>query len=143
MFSYNKAWIHFGFEYQFKVNESNSCARSDTNELFFKHLDSDINVSSKCYITNHEKDQFLHVLLPYVNFAKTKRRTQLFLEFLERYTHLSTIRIVIVEATVDEFILPNEINKDVFMHLKYKYETAIWCKENLINLVINKLIYSK
>ena len=49
---------------------------------------------------------------------------------------------MIAEATVDEFILPNEISKDVFMHLKYKYESPFWCKENLINLAVNKLTSS-
>ena len=89
-----------------------------------------------------DNDQFLYVILPYFNFAKTKRRTQLFLEFLNRYKNVTSTRFVIVEATVDEFILPNQISKDVFMHLKYKYESAIWCKENLINLSINKLTSS-
>ena len=49
---------------------------------------------------------------------------------------------MIAEATVDEFILPNEISKDVFMHLKYKYESPFWCKENLINLAVNRLTSS-
>ena len=84
-------------------------------------------------------DQFLYVILPYYNFAKTKRRTQLFLEFLDRYKRLSSIRIVIAEATVNEFILPKKISKDVFMHLRYKYESPFWCKENLINVAIKKL----
>ena len=88
-----------------------------------------------------EKDEFLYVILPFYNYAKTNRRTQLFLKFLERYKNLPTIRIIIVEATIDEgFQLPNNLIDDsVYMHLKYKLESPIWCKENLINLAVSKL----
>jgi len=89
-----------------------------------------------------EKDEYLYVILPFYNFAKAKRRTQLFLQFLERYKKLSTIRIIIAEATIEEeFQLPTYLKDSVYMHLKYKLESPFWCKENLINVAVSKLYH--
>ena len=91
-------------------------------------------------IANEEK---LYVILPFYNFAKAKRRTQLFLDFLDLYKNLTMIRIIIAEATIeDEFQLPNNLRDNVYMHLKYKLEAPFWCKENLINVAVSKLYFS-
>ena len=82
------------------------------------------------------------MILTYYNFAKSNKRTQLFLEFLNRYQKLLNVRIVIVEATVDYFLLSNLTSHNVFMHLKYKLDYPFWCKENLINVAIKKLYSS-
>ena len=93
--------------------------------------------------SNHN-DNTLYVILPYYNFAKAKSRTRLFLEFVDRYKNLTSIKILIVEATIvnEEFQLPTQIKDDVYMHLKYKLESPFWCKENLINVAVSKLYHS-
>ena len=85
------------------------------------------------------------MILPYFNFAKTKRRTTLFLEFLDRCKNLTNIRIVIAEAAVDEFTLAKSAlakSKLVFLHLRYKLDFAYFCKENLIYVAIKELTLS-
>jgi hypothetical protein len=91
-----------------------------------------------------DEDSTLYVILPYYNFAKAKSRTRLFLEFVDRYKNLTSIKILIVEATTvnEEFQLPTQIKDDVYMHLKYKLESPFWCKENLINIAVSKLYHS-
>jgi len=91
-----------------------------------------------------DEDNTLYVILPYYNFAKAKSRTRLFLEFVDRYKNLTSIKILIVEATTvnEEFQLPTQIKDDVYMHLKYKLESPFWCKENLINVGVSKLYHS-
>ena len=57
---------------------------------------------------------------------------------MERYKNYAGIRIIIIEASVNDFDLPDEIEGS-FMHLKYKLSSYFWCKENLINIAISKL----
>lgn len=88
-------------------------------------------------------DNNLYAILTYFNFGKSKRRTQLFLEFLDRYKNQKSLRIVVVEATVDEFLLPTRIEQEIFLHLKFKYDWPYWCKENLINIAVAMLTVYK
>ena len=89
-----------------------------------------------CNIVNNIK--ILYVILNYSNFSNSKRRKELFYEFLERMKILIGIRIVIVEATATKFDLPIHI-KGVFMHLRYKVKHYFWSKENFLNVAISKL----
>jgi len=86
-----------------------------------------------------QKADILYAILPYFNFAKSVTRKNLVLEFVDRYKNFSEqLRIVIIEASLDEFVFPNEIN-GVFSILKYKINSYLWVKENLINVAISKL----
>ena len=97
-------------------------------------------------------ENFLYVIVPYFNFAKYKRRKELFIKFIDYMcTSFSrTIRVLTIEATLanDSFELPN-INKEgncVILHYKHRLENLFWCKENIINfasrfrLLISRLI---
>ena len=110
------------------------------------------NTTTLKLIQNKEEEEFLYVILTYFNFAHSKRRKQLFLEFVD-YLHEEnfsspSIRIVIIEALLNknahnrtnsstEFELPN-LNENrnrslVYLQYKYKLLNIFWCKENLIN----------
>jgi hypothetical protein len=86
-----------------------------------------------------QKEDILYVILPYFNFAKSISRKNLLLEFVDRYKNFSAqMRIVIIEASLEEFVFPNEMD-GVFNILKYRINSYLWVKENLINVAISKL----
>lgn len=81
----------------------------------------------------------LYVILPYFNFCKSKRRYELFIEFIERISKYDKIKIVISEASnTDTFELPDNMD-NIYQHHGYKLQTEFWCKENLINVAIRNL----
>ncbi len=65
--------------------------------------------------------ELLYIILPYFNYCSFKKRTTLFIDFIERYKNTSGIRIVVVEGILQdsEEQLPTFKN-GVFMHLKVK-----------------------
>jgi hypothetical protein len=108
----------------------------------------------------HDKDdnEFLYITLTYFNFAQSKRRKQLFFEFIDYllvgdFENSQRVRIIVIEAVLteehktnisSEFELPNLMkNKSliknnvsggiIYSHYKHKLHTIFWCKENLIN----------
>jgi hypothetical protein len=107
-------------------------------------------INTKSNILNKVEKEYLYVILTYFNFAHSKRRKQLFFEFVD-YLHEDLnsylIRIVIVEAilsknkshSLPEFELPimvaneNPKRNRVYLHYKHKLFSLFWCKENLIN----------
>ena len=107
-------------------------------------------INTKTNIRNKVDKEYLYVILTYFNFAHSKRRKQLFFEFVD-YLHEDfnshLIQIVIVEAilsknkthSLPKFELPimvaNESPKRnrVYLHYKHKLLSIFWCKENLIN----------
>ena len=109
---------------------------------------------TKPHIQNKVDKEYLYVILTYFNFAHSKRRKQLFFEFVD-YLHEDynshLIRIVIVEAilsknnshSLPEFELPimvaneNPKRNRVYLHYKHKLLSLFWCKENLINFASN------
>lgn len=82
----------------------------------------------------------LYVILTYFNYCKSKRRQQLFLEFVERMKSNRGIKIVVVEATYqnDAYDLPSRIS-GVSQHIGFRVKDRIWLKENLINLAVQRL----
>lgn len=82
----------------------------------------------------------LYVILPYFNYCHFQKRTQLFLEFVERYSSTPNIKIVIVEGTPKgtSFQLP-EFNDKVYLHIKIELSDRVWIKENMINIAIKNL----
>ena len=76
--------------------------------------------------------QTLYVILPYFNFVGFKRRRQLFIEFVNRNSHL---KLVVVEAKG-----PAPLgNLKVFKHIQVTSESRLWLKENLINVGVQEL----
>ena len=56
------------------------------------------------------EDDYLYIILPYFNFTNSKKRYQLFIEFINRLKHIKNIRIIISEATItDTFELPTDL----------------------------------
>jgi hypothetical protein len=86
-----------------------------------------------------EGEGVLYVILPFFNYCRFERRTQLFLEFVARIKDNPHIRIVVVEAgSGNAFQLPRKI-PGVHLHLGYNCPSKLWIKENLINLAIRRL----
>lgn len=83
---------------------------------------------------------FLYVILPYFNFCHSKRRKQLFLEFIQRNIDRKDIRIIIAEATENgyPFDIPANIT-GIFRHIGLHTNDCIWLKENLINMAVKQL----
>jgi len=85
------------------------------------------------------KDDILYVILPYFNFCNSKRRYNLFIEFIERLSKYDRIKIIVSEATnTDTYQLPNNM-ENIYQHHGYKLHSEYWCKENLINVAIHNL----
>lgn len=82
---------------------------------------------------------YLYVVLPYFNYCHYQRRSQLFNEFVQRYSGLSRVRLVVVEGTIkgEPFQLPTYAR--VHMHIKVELTDQVWIKENLINVAVRLL----
>ena len=74
----------------------------------------------------------LYVILPYFNFCGFKRRRQLFIDFVNRNSHL---KLVVVEAKGHAPLG----NLNVFKHIQVTSESRLWLKENLINVGVHAL----
>jgi len=78
----------------------------------------------------------LYIILPYFNFCGFKRRRDLFLEFVERYTHEPMTKLVVVEALGPA---PLGYIPGVCKHLTFRSKSTVWLKENLINMGVESL----
>jgi hypothetical protein len=87
-----------------------------------------------------DDSQYLYVILPYFNFCGSKSRKRLFIEFINKYNKTPGIRICIGEAKLNgkTYELPQSMS-NIYIHIGVVTNDCIWIKENLINLVINKL----
>ena len=75
----------------------------------------------------------LYVILPYFNFCGFKKRQELFIDFVQRYSR--HVKLVVVEAEG-----PAPLGRlSVFKHIKFSSDSKVWLKENLINLGVKTL----
>ena len=83
--------------------------------------------------------EILYLIIIHFDYSKEGRRKQFVLECLNRYKNLPGIRIVLVEAAIDDlFDLPDKL-EGVFIHHKFKIKHFLQIKENLVNVAISKL----
>ena len=126
----------------FSIKWRSKYSRTTTNINQNKYLIkiTSINDNRKMNEINAEETQYLYVILPYFNFCNSTRRKKLFIEFTDRIKKTDNIKIVIAEATIDGngYDLDSQ-SDDIFMHLGFKLKHQLWCKENIINLAIEKL----
>lgn len=87
---------------------------------------------SACFGTSAET---LYVVLPYFNYCGFKRRRELFIKFVNEIRSVPGISIVISEA-MGPTPLPRGLSCS---HFRFKNESPIWIKENLINMGIGRL----
>ena len=95
------------------------------------------NPESKAVNSNGLSD-ILYIILPYFNFSKSKNRKSTFMQFVNRYSKNGGVKIVIAEASANEFDLPRDI-EGAFQHHRFKLQSNIWCKENLVNVAVSRL----
>ena len=88
-----------------------------------------------CLRVQSLRDFPLYVVLPYFNFAGFKRRRDLFVQFVERYAKTPGIRLVVSEA-LGPAPLPR---LPVWAHMKFRTDSRVWIKENLINTAVKSL----
>lgn len=84
-------------------------------------------------------EDVLYAILPYFNFAKSKRRLQLFNEFVDRYSNITNLKLVIIEASLEGEEHELAAFPNVSYHFKYHVKHQLWIKENLINVAIEQL----
>ena len=82
-----------------------------------------------------QRPDTLYVVLPYFNFCGFKRRRELFIQFVERYTKTPGLRLVVVEA-----MGPAPLGRlSVHEHIRLTSDSRVWLKENLINTGVKSL----
>jgi len=81
------------------------------------------------YMTCFRK-KTLYVILPYFNFCGFKRRHELFMNFVNENYKNYNLKIIIVEIVGSSPLgkLP------VWKHLRFRSNSILWIKENLINM---------
>ncbi len=84
-------------------------------------------------------DDVLHVITVISNVCEFKKRWKLMQEFIERMEKTPYIKLYVVELVYEnqEFHITNPNNP---YHLQIKTNHALWHKENMINIGINKLL---
>ena len=104
-----------------------------------KACSKDISLPYEASETAYSGD-VLYVVLPYFNYCGFERRTQLFVEFVERIKSVPCVRIIISEGALmnDTFLLPPTM-AGAYMHFRFRATDHVWMKENLINLAVKKL----
>ena len=84
---------------------------------------------------SRQRSETLYVVLPYFNHCGFKRRRDLFIQFVERYAKTPGIRLVVSEA-LGPAPLPR---LPVWAHMKFRTDSRVWIKENLINTAVKSL----
>ena len=72
----------------------------------------------------------LYVIVPYFNFCAFERRRELFIEFITKIKKNRNVRIIITEC-IGNAPLPR---MHVWKHFKIETGSALWIKENLVNI---------
>lgn len=83
-----------------------------------------------------KSSRILYVVLPYFNFCGFKRRRELFIKFINEIKDRKEIRIVVSEILGPE---PLGKIKGPWRHIKFKTESHLWAKENLVNMAVSTL----
>lgn len=87
-----------------------------------------------------DDNNILYCIIPYFNFVNSKKRKQLFLDFINRYNKIHNLKIFVIEAALinTEFDLPNDI-EGIHNYVGIYINNMIWIKENLINIALKQL----
>jgi hypothetical protein len=91
----------------------------------------------------HDKpvEDVLHVVTVISNVCEFKRRWNLMKDFIQKIEKTPSVKLYIVELAYDEQDF-HITQKDNPTHLQLRCEYALWHKENMINLGIQKLLPS-
>ena len=118
----------------------------DINGIIFD-VKKETNLQNKCYrdllYSTLKSDEIvsdtLHVVAVISNICKFKRRYELMEQFISRYEQYTNIKLYVVELAYgdQEFQITSSSNPN---HLQLRAEHALWHKENIINLGIQKLL---
>src|SRR5947207_773371 len=94
-----------------------------------------------CHCCCNEADNdadVLHVIVPISNYICYKKRYELFEKFKKHIESLDNIKLYIVEVAFKDrdFVVTEKNNP---RHLQLRTESEIWHKENMINLMVQRL----
>jgi len=80
----------------------------------------------------------LHVIVPINNYVGYKRRYELFERFLHNISAVPGVIVYVVEVALGErpFIVTSKHNP---RHLQLRTQSVLWHKENMINLMVQRL----
>jgi len=113
----------------------------DFFEITTKNIKSNSELIKNCLKGSEMIDNKLHVITVISNICNFKRRWQLMIEFIDRIKEFPNVELYVVEMIYeDQFFRITEPNNP--KHLQLKTEHALWHKENMINLGIQKLLPS-
>jgi len=115
--------INFDIKYTHINNKNN-------RDLLYKTLKS-----------NNKINDTLHVITIISNICEFKRRYELMKQFIERMEEFENIKLYVVELVYgdQDFYITSSTNQQ---HLQLRTQYALWHKENMINLGIQKLLPS-
>lgn len=117
--------------------------KQDNDEI--ELIESNIELDSKKYLiknalkNNKIIDNTLHIITVISNICEFKRRWNLMKEFIERTEQINNVKLYVVELAYgnQDFMITSSDNP---RHLQLRTEYALWHKENMINVGINKLL---
>lgn len=94
---------------------------------------------SKSLRSNFFIDDTLHVITVISNICEFKRRWELMRKFIDEMSNYENVKLYVVELAYDnqDFHITSSDNPQ---HLQLRTKYALWHKENLINLGIQKLL---
>lgn len=105
------------------------------DHLIKKALFSSSSSPNECFV-----DDTLHVVTIISNVCEYKRRWQLMREFIERMESKSKMKLYIVELAYGDEQTFHITDPENPQHLQLRTPHAIWHKENLINIAVDKLL---
>jgi hypothetical protein len=109
------------------------------NGIEIDDIEYNINTTKQAILNNEPIDQVLHVICVISNPAMFASRYILAKQFLHRLQFEENIRVYVVELVYGKqnyYIT----NKDDQCHLQLRTEHALWHKENMINVGVQKLL---
>jgi len=114
----------------FDVKNEKNLQKQSCRDLLYTTLKSDEVISDT-----------LHVITVISNICNFKRRYELMEQFISRCEQYNNIKLYVVELAYgdQEFKITSSSNSS---HLQLRVEHALWHKENMINLGIQKLLPS-
>jgi hypothetical protein len=80
-------------------------------------------------------NDILYIVIPFYNYFNNPYRDLHLKTFIEKYSYISNLRIVISEGIYENY-LSEDYSHIVYKHIKYNVTQKIWIKENLINLAV-------
>ena len=124
----------------FKPTQQNNIKYKNNTLQTVREKLEHIIITNTTIVNSDDDSSYLYVILPYFNYCGSKSRKKLFMDFINKYSKTTGIRICIGEAKINggSYELPQSMS-NIYSHIGITTNDCIWIKETLINIVISKL----